>query len=107
MTTPISTRLEWIAVAREHYTPLKNLIAKFIGLNAHITPFGNPTKYDVEYHLKWARRNQDWDKFARYLQLAYDAAPNAKGLENLQGWAVLCDLLAEAWVLGEKESKVK
>lgn len=47
---------------------------------------------------------KDMEELDRVMNLAWWKAPDRKGLHNIPGWLVMCDLLSEVYILRETKN---
>ena len=99
------TKDEWWNNVDKAWVDILSILHKFINMgdweDIDYNPIECPRAVEVE-KMKVSRNSQ----LARYLNAAWQNAPDDINIHNIPSWHVLCDLLSEEAVLHD-EKKIK
>ena len=99
----IYTPEDWWYVVDKYWDNLLGIMERFLPMNEVATDNqyedGRLLGYTVRTDVLFSKKTRDWERLKRYLWLAWDRAPDTRGIHDIPGWYDLCDLLSEDWVL--------
>jgi hypothetical protein len=90
--------VEWWDLVNEHWDNLLLIMENYLPMNGYEDIEFNILSTTLREHIFRLRNTQDRE-LARYFTAAWAAAPDASFIHKISGWNVLCDLLAEEYIL--------
>ena len=98
---------EWWELVDGHWEDLLAICEKFLPLHSLATDPPGKLSGKILMHTNLAdilkaKKNRDGYKLCRYFYGAWNEAPDNPSIHKIPAWGLLCDLISEEYVLGEK-----